>query len=545
MKTKNALLRDSTREYLATVAADTSLEDIEQQLLAVIKDNIYDHNHSFRTAYKVPDRLDNPIIADVILQLYNIVNIDANPDGESETMLAVYDSDPDSRDYGLYVPANDIIADAVRKLNYLAKQYDIKEVINSIKQMAPVTYLTIDKDLVPVANGVFDYSTKTLHPFSPEKYVFLGKISVPFDENATDPEFKFDTDEGEIIFNFDEWLMEIADEREDLYELLWEVISSVCRPFARFDKLIFFVSNTGANGKGSLLRMLRALVGSRRTSSISLRELSQDKYLGPAIFNKLCILSDENRVSKGKKLEGLERAKILATGDIIRIEYKYKDSFDFRYSGRCIFCLNDNLKIEDTSGSAYRRILSIPFLRSFVGRENKYLKDTVLVDERVLTYILNHALLRVDCKEDYHIPDICNEELEEIKLLNDPIRELWSEIEDKLVWDIVPFTWLYEAYKGYLGKNHPTEKPRSRTVFIDELLDIIRENDDSLFYCDDKSARYRVGNMMDESELLSYVFGISEFMNFNTTNIYLQCIPNPTPQVRGILRKDRKSRKEE
>ena len=65
MKTKNALLRDSTREYLATVAADTSLEDIEQQLLAVIKDNIYDHNHSFRTAYKVPDRLDNPIIADV------------------------------------------------------------------------------------------------------------------------------------------------------------------------------------------------------------------------------------------------------------------------------------------------------------------------------------------------------------------------------------------------------------------------------------------------------------------------------------------------
>lgn len=537
MMTRNAILRETTAEYLRHVSLTTPLEDVEEELVSFIKNKIYNHNHIYHTAYKAPDRLDNAVMADVIVHMFNVVNIDCNPDGDSETMLAIYDNDKSSRDYGLYVPADDLIADAVRKLNYLAKQSDIKEVIISIKLKAPIAHLTMDKHLVPVANGVFNYSTKKLYPFDPDKYVFLGKMSVPFDATAVNPEFEFDTEDGKFIFNFDKWLMEIADDRKELYDLLWEVISSVCRPFAHFDKLIFFVSNTGANGKGSLLRAIRSLCGERRTSSISLRELSEDKYIGPAIFNQLVILSDENRVSKNKKLEGLERAKLLATGDIIRIEYKYRDSFDFRFSGRCIFCLNDNLKLEDTTGSAYRRILSIPFLRSFVGKENKYLKSTVLVDERVLRYILNHALMCVDCDEDYHIPDICLRELDDIKTLNDPIRELWKEIEPVLVWDIVPFSWLYEVYKGFLRKNYPSEKPLNRSVFIDDLLDILDEEEDALFYCEDKGKRYRTGDMMSKSEILTYMYDVRDFMDLTQDNIYLMCIPVGKTQVRGILRK--------
>ena len=122
MMTRNAILRETTAEYLRHVSLTTPLEDVEEELVAFIKNKIYNHNHIYHTAYKAPDRLDNAVMADVIVHMFNVVNIDCNPDGDSETMLAIYDNDKSSRDYGLYVPADDLIADAVRKLNYLAKQ---------------------------------------------------------------------------------------------------------------------------------------------------------------------------------------------------------------------------------------------------------------------------------------------------------------------------------------------------------------------------------------------------------------------------------------
>ena len=60
-----------------------------------------------------------------------------------------------------------------------ASEKDIREIRMILRNTVPIRQRTPDRDLVPVANGIFDYRSQVLLPFSPD-YVFLSKISVPY-----------------------------------------------------------------------------------------------------------------------------------------------------------------------------------------------------------------------------------------------------------------------------------------------------------------------------------------------------------------------------
>src|SRR5699024_12058127 len=45
----------------------------------------------------------------------------------------------------------------------------VKEVVGRVRALAPRRERTVDPDLIPVGNGVFNYRTKKLMPFSPDR----------------------------------------------------------------------------------------------------------------------------------------------------------------------------------------------------------------------------------------------------------------------------------------------------------------------------------------------------------------------------------------
>ena len=76
-----------------------------------------------------------------------------------------------------------------------------------------------------------------------------------------------------------------------------------------------------------------------------------------------------------------------------------------------------------------------------------------------------------------------------------------------------------------------------KLTFINELLTIIK--DDSIWFCDNKEKRIRVGHKMDEPELLIAAYGLDDWKNPNysgrdDTKI---CRPNIPEFTRGLLRK--------
>src|SRR5699024_5912449 len=136
--------------------------------------------------------------------------------------------------------------------------------------------------------------------------------------------------------------------------------------------------------------------------------------------------------------------KAVVTNDVITINRKYKAPIAHQHWGFMIQCLNDRPSIKDKSESFYRRQVFVPFTKSFTGRERKYIKDDYLGRRDVLEYVLKRVLTM-----NYYSlsqPPAVLEALEEFKNHNDPIRAFWAEMRTEFVWDLLPWSFLYQAY---------------------------------------------------------------------------------------------------
>lgn len=56
---------------------------------------------------------------------------------------------------------------------------DFREILVALKDGAPRRYRCMDRDLIAVNNGIFDYAAKELRPLDPD-VVFLSKSRVDY-----------------------------------------------------------------------------------------------------------------------------------------------------------------------------------------------------------------------------------------------------------------------------------------------------------------------------------------------------------------------------
>lgn len=135
--------------------------------------------------WKIPDSLSPSQIA-VILNNLHIVRRVSCTDGEDEgyDLIAVYQEDGPYK--GLYRPDEEYF-------NWLARQYQrdltesqLKEVRSQIRSEVPRAHLCNERHLIAVNNGIFNFDTKQLLPFTPDK-VFLTKCRVDYVASPKSP----------------------------------------------------------------------------------------------------------------------------------------------------------------------------------------------------------------------------------------------------------------------------------------------------------------------------------------------------------------------
>lgn len=112
--------------------------------------------------------LTNNQISNIMLRLYNIINIKFAGDlsDDANAVLAIYKDS--GKNEGLYVRNEREFSNIARSLNPELSSKDAQEVIALLRDKAPYKTPCNDKDLVAVNNGIFDYKTKKLMPFDPE-----------------------------------------------------------------------------------------------------------------------------------------------------------------------------------------------------------------------------------------------------------------------------------------------------------------------------------------------------------------------------------------
>ena len=527
-RTKDETIREITQEYLDNIDIHQlpAPADIQADILAATG-TAFDLENSVRAkgdTWRKPDKLIPAQIADILLKLYNIVNIAcAGINSERDyDLLAIYQTEGDNE--GIYISSEHAFHTLAQDYCYSITSRDVTEVVSLIRDKAPRKPRCGEPNLIAVNNGIFDYDTKQLLDFDP-KYIFIAKSKVNYNPNATN--IVLHNDEDNTDWDIESWMNELFDEPE-MQQVIWEILGAIIRPNVPWNKSAWFYSNKGNNGKGTLCELMRQISGEGSYASIPLSDFSKDFMLEP-LTRATSIIVDENDV--GTFIDKAANLKAIITNDVIQMNRKFKSPIAYQFKGFMVQCLNEMPRIKDKSDSFYRRQLFVPFTKCFTGMERKYIKRDYLHNQDILEYVLKKVL-----HMDYYTlsePEQCKIALEEYKSFNDPIRQFIDDVLPECVWDLLPFTFLYNLYKCWFKENTPNGTIQGRNTFVTDIVNAIGSSAD--WYCTGTTNQIRVSNMMDTEEPLATTYGLTKWVNFKRASKYRGLLrTNPSGNVTKI-----------
>ena len=273
-------------------------------------------------------------IAAHIVKKYNIVTV-----GTKEYEMFVYQN-------GYYTQAtNEIIYPEIQLVlgpkTTLSAKREIFGLIASMTIKRRDVFTTASLDLIPLINGVYDRSTKTLLPHSPD-YKFTIQFPIIYDANATCP----------LTSTF---LDQVFDENQRTVVEEW--LGYYFYRNYQFKKAIIFVGE-GDTGKTTVLQVINNLIGLQNISGISLQKMATDKFAAAQMFAKHANIWDD---LDSKDISGTGNFKIATGGGTISGEYKFGNQFMFVNFAKLTFACNKIPDVKDFNDPAY-------FLRWLVVR---------------------------------------------------------------------------------------------------------------------------------------------------------------------------------
>ena len=531
----NDIIRSETASYLAD---DVDPENpppsstIEEELLTRVNNLIEAENVGRSKKNQLPflKTLTHGQISMVLMHLHNICRIapaGKNTDSDYDLVAMYMTEGPDA---GIYVTSEDTFRTVAREYNFSLTTNEFREILAALKDGAPRRYRTQDRDLIAVNNGIFNYQTKQLDPFTPE-HVFLSKSHVDYDPSATNIVIT-NPDDG-TDWDVESWMETLSDDPEVVH-LLWEILGAIIRPHVRWNKSAWFYSERGNNGKGTLCELMRNLCGPTSYASIPIEDFGKDFLLEP-LTRASAIIVDENNV--GTFIDKAANLKAVITNDVISINRKFKTPIAYQFYGFMVQCLNEFPRIKDKSESFYRRQLFVPFEKNFNGVERRYIKGDYLHRPEVLEYVLKKVLHDMAHYYELSEPEATKDVLGDYKLANDPVRAFWNEFEELFVWDLLPFSFLYDLYKSWFVQNSPSGSPVGKHTFIADLLNII--DGSTTWYCNDRKAKIRPAQRMNDPEPLIVNYDLAKWINPNargSNDISRKAMPLLAVNYTGLLR---------
>lgn len=530
-RTRNEVLKVMKFTYLDNLDLDNlpSPDVIEAELLKKLNDEFEFENtlKPNKQHWKILHELPNSVIATIILRLHYVRRVFfTGKTGGKNYDLMMYQMDGEKK--GTYVQDDDVMEKLIMAYNDDIAPCNIAAIMATLNRCATSVRPIANEDLCAVNNGVFDFKTKTLLPFSPD-YIFVSKSAVNYNPLAVVSPIIPDETDG-TNWDVEEWIKDLSGDK-DVPELLWQVIGSIIRPQVPWDKVICFYSEQGNNGKGTLCELMRNLCGEESRASIPFANFEKDFALEELPYIS-AIIVDENATNDFTKIAADLKAVI--TGDTLTINRKFRKRIEVRFNGIMVQCLNDLPKFADKSDSLYRRFLMVPFKKCFTGAQKKYIKLDYLARTEVLEYVLNRVL-NMDYYE-FIEPQACLDLKNEYKINNDPVRQLLNEVLPELVWDLVPYPFLYALYKSWTVQNNPGGKILSCQQFNKQLKNVLIE--DEKWDASSETA-YPVRELMGEPELLIAEYDLREWMNpdYKGADKNLICQPALKKTYRGLRRK--------
>ncbi|EDO1223657.1 hypothetical protein K2V03_002135 [Listeria innocua] len=260
-------------------------------------------------------------------------------------------------------------------LNKIAKDAwnsrHIKEVFDMILlYSSEVTQLDkFNNNLIAFENCAFDTKSSVIIPHRFDNYL-INSLPVKYIANEECPLF--------IRF-----LYSIFEDSKTV-EFVKEFFGYCLSNETRAHKLLLNYG-TGSNGKSTLFKILQSIIGKDNVSSSSFRDMATDFGLEPLLAKK-CNISNES----GSDFLNSELLKSISSGDSVTVNRKNKEAIRQILPIKLIFIVNQLPLIKDESYGFERRVIILPFTKTFTASDiDVHLEEKLLLER---SGILNFAL---------------------------------------------------------------------------------------------------------------------------------------------------------
>lgn len=251
------------------------------------------------------------------------------------------------------------------------------EVLSYIKDMKKICSndILVNPYVINLKNTRLDIRNNKLLDFD-DKVIEFDRIPVKYDPSAT-------------CEDVDNMLHRVFCGDDEIIALFFEMLGYILLKSLPYETAFIFFGD-GANGKSTILDMIKELIGHSNYSSIPLDKLS-NKFSTAELEHKLANIGDDiNDIV----IKDNGTIKQLISGKSIQVERKNERPFDMTPYATQIFSCNEMPKTFDKSVGFYRRFILIPFRARFTVNDKDY---DPLIKEKIttptaLSYLLNKSL---------------------------------------------------------------------------------------------------------------------------------------------------------
>jgi len=289
-----------------------------------------------------------------------------------------------------------------------------------------------NRELIACENGVLNVITGELTPFSGDELMMV-KLPVKYVPGADCPKFK-------------KFLSEVIDAEN--VQLVEEMIGYCLYRDYNYHKA-FMLWGEGRNGKSTLIKVIKALLGQKHIISISLQEIEESHFIKGNLYGKLANLyADLDQ----KALKSTGKFKMLVGGDNITADRKFRDIFSFKNYAKMIFSANTFPIAPDDTEAFFRRWVILPFPRKFEGKEDNKNLEAELCTQEELSGILNLALTglkRLLTNGDFSTEQTTQEARTLWIRNSDSVQAFYMDMLETSFTERIPKSTLLTAYYDY------------------------------------------------------------------------------------------------
>jgi putative DNA primase/helicase len=329
----------------------------------------------------------------------------------------------------------------------------------------PVLSDSPNMHLINLRNGMFAWGTGVLSAHDAELRS-LVQLPIEYDSNATCPKFEA-------------WLDEVVP--QDCHDLVWEAIgySLICgNPFHK--AILLF--GDGGNGKGTLLRVLTAMLGAENISNMTLRAMAEGTFETAELLGKIANIAGD---IDARFLADSSTFKTITGQDRILAQRKYGQPFSFTPWAVPIFSGNKTWRSSDDSEGYMRRWVIIPFPNK-LDRSRDFDESELLIEAPGIFNIAMRHLPALMGRHDFAPRGLALQVLNEFKVESDAVR-LWLSEDERVTQSETGRTdrkILYSRYTLWCMENGYKSKTSTELNKSLRALGFKESKSDSIRYFD-------------------------------------------------------------